>query len=125
MKDIAPFWPQVTQHEGHCRAVLKIQDGCDLHCSYCIIPSVRGPLRSRSLDDIVAQAAGLAKRGFCEIVLTGIHLSSYGRGLPGDVSLLTVLRTLENVPGLRRIRLGSLEPRLLTGAGKCLQKAIL
>ena len=101
------------QHE-HTRAVLKIQEGCENRCSYCIIPQVRGPVRSRPMDDIRIEADRLANAGFCEIVLTGIHLSSYGRDLANGTSLLDVIQLLQNTEGILRIRLGSLEPTIAT-----------
>ena len=101
---------QVREHLEHTRAVMKIQEGCRNRCSYCIIPAVRGPIRSRNPEDIRTEASHLSESGYKEIVLTGIHLSSYGKDLNGDVSLLTVLDILENTPGILRVRLGSLEP---------------
>ncbi len=99
--------------EGRTRAYLKIQDGCDRYCSYCIIPYVRGPVRSRSLADISRQLAALGEEGYHEVVLTGIHLMSYGKDLK-DASLLDAIAAADSVPGIRRIRLGSLEPQLFT-----------
>lgn len=99
----------------HTRAFMKIQDGCDQFCTYCIIPYTRGRVRSRALSDIRAEARELAANGCQEVVLTGIHLDSYGTDLPeGD--LLTVIRAVAKVGGIRRIRLGSLEPRIMTEA---------
>lgn len=100
--------------QEHTRAVLKIQEGCDRHCTYCIIPSVRGPIRSRPLADITAEAEALSQAGFSELVLTGIHLSSYGRDLSDTVRLEDVIEALNALPKVRRIRLGSLEPTLIT-----------
>jgi threonylcarbamoyladenosine tRNA methylthiotransferase MtaB len=104
----------VTAHEGHARAVLKIQEGCDRRCTYCVIPDVRGPVRSRPLEEVRAEAHRLAEAGFQEIVLTGIHLTSYGRDMGEGTGLLDALRAVHDAPGLRRIRLGSLEPRIVT-----------
>ena len=99
----------------HTRAFMKIQDGCDQFCTYCIIPYTRGRVRSRDLSDIRAEARALAANGCQEVVLTGIHLDSYGTDLPeGD--LLTAIRAVAEVGGIRRIRLGSLEPRIMTEA---------
>lgn len=107
----------VTAHEGHTRAVLKIQEGCDRHCSYCIIPSVRGPIRSRPLADLREEARRLGAAGFLELVLTGIHLSSYGREIgAGDITLVDAIEAVHAAPGVRHIRLGSLEPRIVTPA---------
>lgn len=98
------------------RAVIKIQDGCNQFCSYCIIPYARGKVRSRNLADIDEEVRRLVKKGYKEIVLTGIHLSSYGIDQPEKErkSLLDVLEALDGIEGLERIRLGSLEPRLIT-----------
>ncbi|MBE5769792.1 MAG: tRNA (N(6)-L-threonylcarbamoyladenosine(37)-C(2))-methylthiotransferase MtaB [Clostridiales bacterium] len=102
----------ISRHEGHTRAVLKIQEGCDRYCTYCIIPYVRGGIRSRKPADIRAEAERLAKAGFVELVLTGIHLTSYGRDLENE-TLLDAIRACD-VPGVQRIRLGSLEPVIVT-----------
>lgn len=98
---------------GHTRAYVKIQDGCNQFCSYCIIPYARGRVRSRKEEDILAEVTGLVQGGYQEIVLTGIHISSYGidRGGP---ELLQLLAKLDAVEGLKRIRLGSLEPGIIT-----------
>lgn len=109
----APYEPLfITAQEGHTRAVLKIQEGCDRYCTYCIIPSVRGGIRSRPVRDIRTEALSLAAAGFQELVLTGIHLTSYGRDLQGE-TLLDAVRACA-VPGVKRIRLGSLEPVIAT-----------
>jgi len=113
----APFEPlTVTAHERRTRAALKIQEGCDQRCSYCVIPQVRGPVRSRPLADVGAEATRLAAAGYAELVLTGIHLNSYGRDMEGGVSLIDAIRAVHAPRGLRRIRLGSLEPRAITPA---------
>lgn len=104
----------VRRHAERTRAVLKIQEGCDCRCSYCVIPSVRGPIRSSPLDQIRAQAEELARAGYREVVLTGIHLSSYGRDFTPRRSLLDAIDAVHAVPGVERIRLGSLEPRVVT-----------
>ena len=111
-----PYEPlMIHSHEGHTRAVMKIQEGCDNHCTYCIIPSVRGTIRSRSLEAIREEAGALAQAGFQELVLTGIHLTSYGRDLEGRPSLADGVKAA-CVEGVSRIRLGSLEPRVATDA---------
>ncbi|MBE7036473.1 MAG: tRNA (N(6)-L-threonylcarbamoyladenosine(37)-C(2))-methylthiotransferase MtaB [Ruminococcaceae bacterium] len=97
--------------QPHTRAFLKVQDGCNQFCSYCIIPYARGRIRSRSIEDTVNEAKRLVEAGFCELVLTGIHLASWGKD-SGEGTLLTLLEALQQVEGLRRIRLGSLEPTL-------------
>ena len=108
-----PYEPlAISRHEGHTRAVLKIQEGCDRYCTYCIIPYVRGGIRSRKPEDIRAEAERLARAGFAELVLTGIHLTSYGRDL-ADATLLDAIRACD-VEGVQRIRLGSLEPVIVT-----------
>ncbi|MEG6585819.1 tRNA (N(6)-L-threonylcarbamoyladenosine(37)-C(2))-methylthiotransferase MtaB [Dendrosporobacter sp. 1207_IL3150] len=94
---------------GRTRAFLKIQEGCTNFCTYCIIPYARGPLRSRSLVSILAEAQKLVAAGFKEIVLTGIHLGAYGRDLGGSVSLIDAIKTVLSVSSLARLRLGSLE----------------
>ena len=104
----------VTTRTDYTRAVLKIQEGCGNHCSYCIIPAVRGPIRSRPLEDIRAEVARLAEAGFKEVVLTGIHLCSYGRDLNPALSLLDAVRAVQETDGILRIRLGSLEPTVAT-----------
>jgi len=96
----------------HTRAYIKIQDGCNQFCSYCIIPYTRGRIRSRSMQDIYSEVLNLVGNGVKEIVLTGIHLSSYG--IDNNKSLLEVIILLSGIEGLERIRLGSLEPRIIT-----------
>ena len=102
-----------TQNE-RTRAALKIQEGCCNHCSYCIIPAVRGPVRSRPLSDIREEVLRLEKAGYREIVLTGIHLCSYGLDLSPRLTLLDAIRSIQDIPGILRIRLGSLEPTVAT-----------
>lgn len=102
----------VSRHEGRTRATMKIQEGCDRYCSYCIIPTVRGPVRSMPLAEVAQEAARLGTAGYREIVVTGIHLASYGRGT-GE-TLMDAVRAVHNAPGVRRVRLGSLEPMTVT-----------
>ena len=104
---------RVHSQDEHTRAVMKIQEGCSNRCTYCIIPSVRGPIRSRTPDDIRLEAAALAEAGVSEIVLTGSHLTSYGRDLNG-LHLLDAIRCVHDTQGIARIRLGSLEPTVAT-----------
>lgn len=104
----------ITHQEGRTRATLKIQEGCDRFCTYCIIPYVRGGVRSRSVQDVRDEAARLAQAGYREIVLTGIHLTSYGRDLKNGDTLLSVIRAVHDIAGVERIRLGSLEPVIAT-----------
>jgi len=94
----------------HTRAFLKIQDGCDSSCSYCTVPLARGKSRSDSIKHIVASAKELVQRGHQEIVLTGVHIGCYGKDLKPSKNLLNVLKELESIPDLKRIRLSSLEP---------------
>ena len=103
----------LTRTAEHTRAYIKIQDGCNQFCSYCIIPYARGRVRSRREEDILKEVQGIVSAGWQEIVLTGIHISSYGvdRGAP---ELLKLLSKLHDIEGLKRIRLGSLEPRIVT-----------
>lgn len=96
----------------HTRAFLKVQDGCNQFCSYCIIPFARGRVRSRRAEDVLSEAGRLAERGYREVVLTGIHLSSYGADT-GD-GLLSLIERVHETEGISRIRLGSLEPRIIT-----------
>jgi len=93
------------------RATLKIQDGCDEHCTFCVIPSVRGRSRSRALDEAMGEARTLVHSGYREIALTGINTALWGRDLPGEPELPDLLDTLAGVPGLVRVRLNSLEPQ--------------
>ncbi len=106
----------IGKSEGRTRATLKIQEGCRNYCAYCVIPSVRGPVRSRDLEDVRQEAARLAGAGYREIVLTGIHLSSYGIDMDGETSLLDAIRAVHDTPGVDRVRLGSLEPGIVTDA---------
>ena len=104
----------ITHQEGRTRATLKIQEGCDRFCTYCIIPYVRGGIRSRPVEEIREEAQSLAEAGFQEAVLTGIHLTSYGRDLKNGDTLLSVIRAVHDIAGVERIRLGSLEPVIAT-----------
>lgn len=98
----------VSRHEGKTRATMKIQEGCDRWCAYCIIPAVRGPVRSMPLCEVRAEARRLAETGYREIVVTGIHLASYGRGTKD--TLIDAIAAVHDTPGVERVRLGSLEP---------------
>lgn len=98
---------------GRTRAFLKVQEGCGQFCSYCIIPYARGPIRSRPPADVAQEVQRLAKKGFREVVLTGIHLASYGKE-QGQDRLIDLIRLVDDVDGIDRIRLGSIEPTLLT-----------
>lgn len=100
----------------HTRVFIKVQDGCNQFCSYCIIPYTRGRVRSRRPEDIEHEVRGIAEAGYKEIVLTGIHLSSYGVDFKDEQqeNLLTLIKRLDQIPGIERLRLGSLEPRIVT-----------
>ena len=97
----------------HTRAYIKVQDGCNQFCTYCIIPFARGRVRSRAKEDVIREVTDLANNGYQEVVLTGIHLSSYGVDLEGE-DLLSLILAVHEVEGIQRIRLGSLEPRIIT-----------
>ena len=105
----------IDDMESQTRAYMKIQDGCNQYCSYCIIPYARGSIRSRPLKDIVEESKRLALAGFKEIVLTGIHVASYGKDFK-DIDLLTVIDEVCKVEGIERIRLSSMEPRMIDEA---------
>lgn len=108
----------IEKTEDHTRAFLKVQDGCNQFCSYCIIPYARGRITSRSREQVQKEVRSLAANGCREVVLTGIHLSSYGKDWKGkdseDAPLLHLIRRVCEVPGIRRVRLGSLEPKIVT-----------
>lgn len=105
----------IESMEEHTRAYIKIQDGCNQFCTYCIIPYARGRVRSRSLDNIISEVNRLAEKGYQEVVLTGIHLSSYGIDRKEEsVSLIDVIQAISNNDKIKRIRLGSLEPGIIT-----------
>jgi threonylcarbamoyladenosine tRNA methylthiotransferase MtaB len=104
---------QIDHVTEKTRAFIKIQEGCNMYCSYCIIPYARGPIRSRQPEQVISEVKRLVENGFKEIVLTGIHIASYGKDF-GNIDLLTLLKQVHEVEGLERIRLGSLEPRLLS-----------
>lgn len=97
----------------HTRAYIKVQDGCNQFCTYCIIPFARGRVRSRAKEDVVREVTELAANGYQEVVLTGIHLSSYGVDLENE-NLLSLILAVNEIEGIKRIRLGSLEPRIIT-----------
>jgi threonylcarbamoyladenosine tRNA methylthiotransferase MtaB len=106
----------IDRISDHTRAFIKVQDGCNQFCSYCIIPYTRGRVRSRRPDEVVEEVKRLTISGYQEIVLTGIHLSSYGMDFPEEerLTLLDLIQSIHEVEGLKRIRLGSLEPRIVT-----------
>ena len=104
----------LTRTGEHTRAYIKVQDGCNQFCTYCIIPYARGRVRSREQQDVVQEVRILASNGYQEVVLTGIHLSSYGIDFDGRRHLLDLIRAVHEIEGIRRIRLGSLEPGIVT-----------
>ncbi|WP_276949482.1 tRNA (N(6)-L-threonylcarbamoyladenosine(37)-C(2))-methylthiotransferase MtaB [Acetatifactor muris] len=111
---------QLRRTSEHTRAYIKVQDGCNQFCSYCAIPYARGRVRSRRAEDVLREVRGMTEAGYREVVLTGIHLSSYGidfesdAGYNGSSCLLDLTEKLHEIPGVERIRLGSLEPRIIT-----------
>lgn len=104
----------IDQTKEHTRAFIKVQDGCNQFCSYCIIPYARGRVRSRRFENVIAEVERLAANGFKEVVLTGIHLSSYGEDFEEAAGLLELIQAVNAVKGIERIRLGSLEPKIVT-----------
>ena len=107
-EDAPQVSPYLTELDGHTRAFIKVQDGCNMFCTYCIIPYVRGRLTARPVPEVLEEIRRLADRGVAETVITGIHLSSLGDGI------LEILEGIEKIDGILRVRLGSLEPRLIT-----------
>lgn len=103
---------KLTDTTEHTRAYIKVQDGCNQFCSYCIIPYARGRVRSRKREDVLGEVRGLSAKGYSEVVLTGIHLSSYGIDI--EDTLLSLITAIHEIEGIKRIRLGSLEPRIIT-----------
>ena len=106
----------ISSTAEHVRAYIKVQDGCNQFCTYCIIPFARGRVRSRKIEEVLSEVETLAAKGYKEVVLTGIHLSSYGVAFPKEEreSLLSLIQAVSRVEGISRIRLGSLEPRIIT-----------
>ena len=96
------------------RAVVKVQDGCNMFCSYCIIPYARGRVRSRKIDSIIKEIEQIAQKGIKEVVITGIHLASYGKDFEENIGLIDLLEEINKIDGIVRIRLGSLEPKIIT-----------
>ena len=104
---------QITYTEK-TRAVIKVQDGCNQFCSYCIIPYARGRVRSRNQESIIKEITKIAQKGIKEVVITGIHVASYGRDFGNENGLIELLEKINEVEGILRIRLGSLEPKIIT-----------
>ena len=111
-KDYVEFG--TTTYTEKTRAVVKIQDGCDRFCSYCIIPYARGRVRSRKIENIIAEVEQIVDKGLQEVVITGIHIASYGKDFNYEVTLIDLLEDLNKIEGLKRIRLGSIEPTIIT-----------
>ncbi len=105
---------EISNQEAMTRAYMKIQDGCNMYCSYCLIPYARGNIASRDMDSIKKEAERLAQNGYKEIVLTGIHVASYGKDLRNGISLIDVIEEVSKTEGIERIRLSSMEPRHIT-----------
>ncbi len=115
IKTAVEFEPlSVTRLEGHTRAYLKIQEGCNRYCTYCIIPYARGPIRSRKSAEVIEEVKKLAQNGFKEVVLTGIHVASYGLDLKEGVYLADIIERVHQVDGIERIRFSSMEPLAVT-----------
>lgn len=96
------------------RAVIKVQDGCNNFCSYCIIPYAKGRVRSRKLENVITEIKKIVEKGIKEVVITGIHVASYGKDFDNDIGLINLLEEINQIEGLKRIRLGSLEPKIIT-----------
>ncbi|NLC88417.1 MAG: tRNA (N(6)-L-threonylcarbamoyladenosine(37)-C(2))-methylthiotransferase MtaB, partial [Clostridiaceae bacterium] len=103
-----------TAYTEKTRAVIKVQDGCDRFCTYCIIPYARGHVRSRKIDSVIEEVIKIAQEGIKEVIITGIHVASYGKDFKEDISLIDLLEEINKIDGIERIRLGSLEPTLIT-----------
>lgn len=104
----------IVDYTEKTRAVIKVQDGCDRYCSYCLIPYARGRVRSRKPESVLAEIKQIASNGIKEVVITGIHIASYGKDFKEDYKLIDLLEEINNIDGIERIRLGSLEPTLIT-----------
>lgn len=104
----------ISGYENKTRANVKIQDGCDQYCTYCIIPYARGHIRSKGLEEIKNEITGLAKNGHKEIILVGINLCCYGKDLEGDIRLIDAIETACSIDGIERVRLGSIEPEMIS-----------
>ncbi len=108
---------EINNVSDRTRALIKIQDGCDRFCSYCIIPYTRGPVRSRKMENIISEVRRLSDNGYKEVVLTGIHVASYGKDIPdSDAGLSDVIESIARIDGIKRIRISSVEPVIITQA---------
>ncbi len=113
MKEKCAIEFEVAAYTEKTRAVIKVQDGCDRFCSYCIIPYARGRVRSRSIKDVVDEITEISKQGIKEVVITGIHIASYGKDFKEDIGLIDLLKEINKIEGIKRIRLGSIEPTII------------
>ena len=104
----------IVKYTEKTRAAIKVQDGCDRFCSYCIIPYARGRVRSRKPESVISEIEEVAKKGIKEVVITGIHIASYGKDFREDYKLIDLLEEINRIHGIERIRLGSIEPTLIT-----------
>ena len=104
----------IEEYQDKTRAFLKIQDGCNRFCAYCLIPYTRGAVCSKDPEKVINEIHKLAEHGFKEIILSGIHIASYGVDLEGDISLITILEEIEKIDGIERVRIGSIEPSFFT-----------
>jgi threonylcarbamoyladenosine tRNA methylthiotransferase MtaB len=109
---------KIERYKERTRAFLKVQEGCSQFCSYCIIPYARGPIRSRPPEEVISEVTELAKCGFREVVLTGIHIASYGLDI-GGIRLMELIKKVHAIDGIKRIRIGSIEPTLITEEFAC------
>ena len=104
----------IEEYQDKTRAFLKIQDGCNRFCAYCLIPYTRGTTCSKDPDKVLNEIKKLSEHGFKEIILSGIHTASYGVDLDGDITLITLLEEIEKINGIERVRIGSIEPSFFT-----------
>ena len=104
----------LTEYNEKTRAVIKVQDGCDNFCTYCIIPYAKGRVRSRKIESIIQEIQKIVRNGIKEVVITGIQVAAYGRDFEDDISLIDLLEEINKIEGLKRIRLSSLEPKIIT-----------
>lgn len=111
-KDFEPL--EISENSDKTRSYIKVQEGCNQFCTYCIIPYARGPITSRNLDSVISEATKLAENGYKEVVLTGIHVASYGLDLGREDSLIELIEEVSKIPGIKRIRMSSLEPNIIT-----------
>ena len=108
-----------TTYTEKTRAVIKVQDGCDRFCSYCLIPFARGHIRSRNIGNVIEEIKEIVDKGINEVVITGIHIASYGKDLKNGIGLIDLLEEINKIEGLHRIRLGSIEPTIITDEFVC------